>query len=170
MRQYPTISNTISSLASPSLQLFPHPLSELTFYTQHVHTITHTHTQPFYGSVEFVWENPGEPVLSQSMISNHQKGEDLVLTFGVLVIHYRSGIGMSCHKCFCIDIQSLQTSTLCHATLEASHRQPGLSCSPLKITYICFKSEVQQLRRKVKRPFCLWREVLGEAAACLPVA
>jgi len=24
--------------------------------------ITHTHTQPFYGSVEFVRENPGEPV------------------------------------------------------------------------------------------------------------
>jgi len=23
---------------------------------------THTHTQPFYGSVEFVRENPGEPV------------------------------------------------------------------------------------------------------------
>ena len=22
----------------------------------------HTHTQPFYGSVEFVWDNPGEPV------------------------------------------------------------------------------------------------------------
>ena len=24
--------------------------------------ITHTHTQPFYGSVEFVRDNPGEPV------------------------------------------------------------------------------------------------------------
>jgi len=23
---------------------------------------THTHTQPFYGSVEFVQNNPGEPV------------------------------------------------------------------------------------------------------------
>jgi len=23
---------------------------------------THTHTQPFYGSVEFVRDNPGEPV------------------------------------------------------------------------------------------------------------
>jgi len=25
-------------------------------------THTHTHTQPFYGSVEFVQDNPGEPV------------------------------------------------------------------------------------------------------------
>ena len=27
-----------------------------------VHTHTHTHTQPFYGFVEFVRDNPGEPV------------------------------------------------------------------------------------------------------------
>jgi len=26
------------------------------------HTHTHTHTQLFYGSVEFVRDNPGEPV------------------------------------------------------------------------------------------------------------
>jgi len=25
-------------------------------------TVRHTHTQPFYGSVDFVWDNPGEPV------------------------------------------------------------------------------------------------------------
>jgi len=24
--------------------------------------VVHTHTQPFYGSVEFVRDNPGEPV------------------------------------------------------------------------------------------------------------
>jgi len=32
------------------------------FLTQLFVIITHTHTQPFYGSVEFVRENPGEPV------------------------------------------------------------------------------------------------------------
>ena len=30
--------------------------------TTRVSRYTHTHTQPFYGSVEFVRENPGEPV------------------------------------------------------------------------------------------------------------
>jgi len=31
--------------------------------------ITHTHnTQPFYGSVEFVRENPGEPVPEETLI------------------------------------------------------------------------------------------------------
>jgi len=28
----------------------------------HAHTHTHTHAQPFYGSVDFVRDNPGEPV------------------------------------------------------------------------------------------------------------
>jgi len=27
---------------------------------------THTHTQPFYGSVDFVRDNPGEPVLEET--------------------------------------------------------------------------------------------------------
>jgi len=31
--------------------------------TEGIHLqLQHTHTQPFYGSVEFVRENPGEPV------------------------------------------------------------------------------------------------------------
>ena len=29
-------------------------------------THTHTHTQPFYVSVEFVRDNPGEPVLEET--------------------------------------------------------------------------------------------------------
>jgi len=28
----------------------------------HTHTHTHTHTQPFYSSMDFVRNNPGEPV------------------------------------------------------------------------------------------------------------
>jgi len=28
---------------------------------------THTHTQPFYDSVDFVWDNPGEPVPEETI-------------------------------------------------------------------------------------------------------
>jgi len=31
--------------------------------------LTHTHTQPFYGSVEFARENPGEPVPEETSLS-----------------------------------------------------------------------------------------------------
>jgi len=31
-------------------------------------THTHTHTQPFYGSVEFVRDNPGEPVPEETFL------------------------------------------------------------------------------------------------------
>jgi len=27
-----------------------------------LHDHTHTHTQPFYGSLDFDWNNPGEPI------------------------------------------------------------------------------------------------------------
>jgi len=33
--------------------------------------ITHTHTQPFYGSVEFVRDNPGEPVPEETFTHNN---------------------------------------------------------------------------------------------------
>jgi len=32
---------------------------------------THTHTQPFYGSVEFVRDNPGEPVPEETFTIKH---------------------------------------------------------------------------------------------------
>jgi len=31
----------------------------------------YTHTQPFYGSVEFVWDNPGEPVPEETTVSKN---------------------------------------------------------------------------------------------------
>jgi len=41
--------------------------------TTHIHT--HTHTQPFYGSVEFVRDNPGEPAPEETftlvVVNNH---------------------------------------------------------------------------------------------------
>jgi len=32
---------------------------------------THTHIQPFYGSVDFLWDNPGEPVPEETFTHSH---------------------------------------------------------------------------------------------------
>jgi len=32
---------------------------------------SHTHTQPFYGSMDFVWDNPGEPVPEETFTHLH---------------------------------------------------------------------------------------------------
>jgi len=34
----------------------------LAYIVTHTRTHTHTHTLLFYGSLDFVWDNPGEPV------------------------------------------------------------------------------------------------------------
>jgi len=36
-----------------------------------VHTHMHTHTQPFYGSVDFVRDTQGESVLEKTFIHSH---------------------------------------------------------------------------------------------------
>jgi len=33
--------------------------------------VDNTHTQPFYGSVDFVWDNPGEPVPEETFTHSH---------------------------------------------------------------------------------------------------
>jgi len=37
----------------------------------HVSLDSHTHTQPFYGSVEIVWDNPREPVPEETFTLSH---------------------------------------------------------------------------------------------------
>jgi len=32
---------------------------------------THTHTQPFYSSLDFVWDNPGKPVPEETFTHSH---------------------------------------------------------------------------------------------------
>jgi len=41
--------------------------------------ITHTHTQPFYGSVDFVWDNPGEPVPEETFTHSHSSWSSIIL-------------------------------------------------------------------------------------------
>jgi len=43
-----------------------------------------THTQPFYGSVEFVWENPGEPVPEETFTHySHRSHESSLSAFSI---------------------------------------------------------------------------------------
>jgi len=39
---------------------------------------THTHTQPFYGSVESVWDNPGEPVPEETFTHSHSSWSSII--------------------------------------------------------------------------------------------
>jgi len=41
-------------------------------------THTHTHTQLFYGSLDFVWENPGEPVSEETFTHSHLSWSSIV--------------------------------------------------------------------------------------------
>jgi len=38
----------------------------------------HTHTQPFYGSMNFVWDNPGEPVPEETFTHSHLSWSSIV--------------------------------------------------------------------------------------------
>jgi len=40
----------------------------------YTHQYTNTHTQPFYGSVEFVRDNPGEPVPKETFTHYTHRG------------------------------------------------------------------------------------------------
>jgi len=39
---------------------------------------THTHTQPFYGSVEFVRDNPGDPVPEETFTHSHSSWSSII--------------------------------------------------------------------------------------------
>jgi len=43
-------------------------------------TWQHTHTQPFYGSLDFVRDNPGEPVPEETFTHSHHRGHQLSLS------------------------------------------------------------------------------------------
>jgi len=44
----------------------------------HVAVYTHTHTQPFYGSVDFVRDNPGEPVPEETFTYSHSSRSSII--------------------------------------------------------------------------------------------
>jgi len=44
------------------------------------HTHTHTHRQPFYGSVDFVQDNPGEPVPEETFTHYTHRGHQISLS------------------------------------------------------------------------------------------
>jgi len=43
-------------------------------------SLSHTNTQPFYGSLDFVWDNPGEPVPEETF--THSQGHGNKILFG----------------------------------------------------------------------------------------
>jgi len=67
------------------------------FVFQYISLFTHTHTQPFYGSVEFVRENPGEPVPEETFTHyshrSHQSSlyKPVYYTYNLSLISVSSG-------------------------------------------------------------------------------
>ena len=52
--------------------------------TTHQTHVRHTHTQPFYGSVEFVRENPGEPVPEETFTHySHHSHQSSLSAFSI---------------------------------------------------------------------------------------
>ena len=51
-------------------------------HVQHISTCkatTHTHTQPFNGSMDFVWDNPSEPVPKETFTHSHLPWSTIIL-------------------------------------------------------------------------------------------
>jgi len=42
------------------------------------HAHTDTHTQPFYGSLDFVWDNLGEPVPEETFTHSHLSWSSII--------------------------------------------------------------------------------------------
>jgi len=53
------------------------PILHVKGYT-HTHTHTCTHTQPFYGSLDFVRDNPGEPVPEETFTHSHSSWSSII--------------------------------------------------------------------------------------------
>jgi len=47
---------------------------------------THTHTQPFYGSVDFVRDNPGEPVPEETFTHSHSSWSSIIPIYFLHII------------------------------------------------------------------------------------
>jgi len=43
------------------------------------HARTHTHTQPFYGCLDFVWDNSGQPVPEETFTHSHLSWSSIIL-------------------------------------------------------------------------------------------
>jgi len=48
----------------------------------------HTHTQPFYGSMDSVWDNPGEPVPEETSTHSHLSVSSHVFLLELAVLLY----------------------------------------------------------------------------------
>jgi len=64
-----TLFHPIQILFSTATSAFPFTLS--------THTHTHTHTK-VYGSLDFVWDNPGEPALEETFAHSHLSWSSIV--------------------------------------------------------------------------------------------
>jgi len=43
-----------------------------------LYDLTHTHIQPFYGSMDFVWDNPGDPLPEETFTHSHLSWSSIV--------------------------------------------------------------------------------------------
>ena len=51
------------------------------------HVLSLTHTQPFYCSLDFVWDNPGEPIPEKNIHSRYH-GHQMSLICFILPVHF----------------------------------------------------------------------------------
>jgi len=73
-----------------------------------MHACTHTNTQPFYGSLDFVWDNPGEPAPKETFTHSHLFWSSIILYLlhPSIAIHGILSVQFTCLPVFfCISLQ-----------------------------------------------------------------
>ena len=71
-------------LLSNALSLGQIPYGNSLIFGDNLISLKHTHTQPFYGSVEFVRENPGEPVPEETFTHySHRSHQSSLSAFSI---------------------------------------------------------------------------------------
>jgi len=123
--------------------------------TQALHARMHAHTQPFYGSLDFVPDNPGEPVPEGTFIHSHLSWSSFLFnlraweSFSTVSLHFFFGLpfGMSPSTSYSIHFFTRSLSSFCstcpyHCNLFSCNTKimssnPNLSLKPLLGTLSC---------------------------------
>jgi len=102
---------------------------------------THTHTQPFYGSMDYVWDNPGEPVPEETFTNSRTSRSSIISICFLHLLRSMASSLFNPHALQYFSTMSLQVFLAWRPPLHTPHIS-----SPNH--YLLFAAHVHTKRRK----------------------